>query len=131
MVEPGGRLSLAAKPSLECRIGSQIGPQLLDCHRSTEPLINSTTHLGHAPAAQRVAQFVPAPDRCCAGSHLRDPPSTPGAILGHTTPSVKWLPSCGRVRRLVERPGWVRLTAQPSRNVPSQWSEWVRFAAET
>ena len=63
MVEPGGRLSLAAEPGLEGRVGGQVGTQLLDRNGSPEPGVDSTADLRHAAAPEQVTQLVASSDR--------------------------------------------------------------------
>ena len=100
MVEAGGRLGLAAEPGLERRVGGEVGAQLLDRDGPPEPLVDGTADLRHAAAAEQVAQLVAAPDRRWAASHPHDPPSNPGAILGHVTPDREMPAPCGRRRLL-------------------------------
>ena len=86
MVQAGGGLSFTAKTRLEGRVGSEVGTQLLDRNGPPEPFVDSKADLRHATPAQRLAQFVSAPDRRWAARHPHDPPSTPVAVLSHVTP---------------------------------------------
>ena len=60
VVQRGRGLRLAAEPGLERGVAGQVGAQDLDGHGATEPGVVADVHLGHAAAADELADLVPA-----------------------------------------------------------------------
>ena len=101
VVEPGGRLRLAAKTGLEGGVDRQVGAELLDRDRAAQPAVDRSTDLGHATATEQLSELVAATDRRRVASHRRSflSPEPLSAIAGRIAIS-----SAGEIVSLQEPP---------------------------
>ena len=102
VVQAGGRLGLAAEAGLEGGVGGQVGPQLLDRHRASEPACRRP---GGPPPCRRGRAGHPARSgrRPSSGSPVIVVLSRPRAILGHRRLDADLRPSAGQSSRHVCR----------------------------
>ena len=63
MVQRRGRLRLAPEPGLERGVAGEVDAQDLDRDVAAEPQVAAAVHLGHAAAAEHLAELVPVAEQ--------------------------------------------------------------------
>ena len=76
MVQRGRRLRLAPEPGLEGGVAGEVGAEPLDRHGAAQADVGALADLGHAAAAEQLAELVASADAVRFG-HRAQPPCPP------------------------------------------------------
>ena len=121
VVERRRGLRLAAEPGLERRVAGEVGAQPLDRDDAAEPRVVALAHLGHAAAAEQLAELVAAADhrRACwrrwRGRGAHGVASWMGVAVGSGRPSRPRCRSRSRSGGWARRLGRLRSARAPGR----------------
>ena len=84
VVEASGGLRLAAEARLEAGVAGEVGTQDLDRDGAAKARVVADVHLGHAAAANEVADLIPAREDLRVVAHLLVPPRPVAAVYLRT-----------------------------------------------